>query len=99
MPMKNLEREGNVEVSKEFKVNDYITLKLEMNPWEEYWETVIYVNERRFDQCKFLLLDIPIEKIKTFDEIESIDEAAEKLDHSLENIDKHSGGIPPDVEF
>lgn len=97
--MKNLEREGNIEVSKEFKVNDYITLKLEVNPWEGYWETVIYVNERRFDQCKFLLLDIPIEKIKTFDEIESIDEAAEKLDRSLENINKHSEGIPPDVEF
>jgi len=97
--MKNLEREGNIEVSKEFKVNDYITLKLEFDTWEEYWETVIYVNERRFDQCKFLLLDIPIEEIKTFDEIESVDEAAEKLNRSLENIDKHSGGIPPDVEF
>ncbi len=97
--MKNLERERNIEGSKEFKVNDYITLKLEFDTWEEYWETVIYVNKKRFDQCKFLLLDIPIEKIKTFDEIESIDEAAEKLDRSLENTDKHSGGIPPDVEF
>lgn len=97
--MKNPEREGNIEVSKEFKVNDYIMLKLELNPWEGYCETVIYVNERRFDQCKFLLLDIPIVEIKTFDEIESIDEAAEKLDRSLENIDEPNRRIPPDVEF
>lgn len=95
----NPEREKNIEGSKEFKVNDYITLKLEFDTWEEYWETVIYVNGRRFDQCKFLLLDIPIEEIKTFDEIESIDEAAEKLDRSLENIDEHSERIPLDVEF
>jgi len=104
-----LEREGNIEdieketrkLFREFKVNNYITLKLEYNtsPWEEYWETVIYVNERRFDQCKFLLLKIPIEEIKTFDELESIDEAVEKLDRSLEPIHGPSEVIPPDVEF
>lgn len=37
----------------EFKVNDYITLKLENNT------TVIYVDNKRFNQCKFLLMDGP----------------------------------------
>jgi len=105
----NLKRERDIEsieketggFSKEFKVNDYITLKLEHYKGyiEEFWETIIYVKGERFDQCKFLLLDIPIEEIKTFDEIESIDEAAEKLDRSLEPIHGPSGGIPPDIEF
>ncbi len=105
----NPEREKNIEgieketgkFSKEFRVNNYITLELECytTPWEDYWETVIYVNGERFDQCKFLLLDIPIEEIKTFDGIESIDEAAEKLDNSLEPIYGPSEEIPLDVEF
>ena len=37
---------------KEFKVNDYITLKLEDG------KTIIYVKGKRFDQCKYLLLNI-----------------------------------------
>ncbi|KKL48171.1 hypothetical protein LCGC14_2328210, partial [marine sediment metagenome] len=53
-----------------------------------------------FDQCKFLFINIPINEIDSFDEIESVDEAAEKLDRSLE----FRGGrqvdiIPPEVEF
>ena len=79
---------------KEFKVNDFITLRLEYN------RTNIYINEQIFKQCKFLLLNIPVDEIKSFDEIQSIDEAAEKLDTTLEprngyRVDK----IPPDVEF
>ena len=54
---------------KEFKVNRYITLKLERD------ETVIYIKQKRFDQCKFLLLNIPIESVIDFDETSSIDEA------------------------
>ena len=63
---------------KKFQVNDYIELLL-IND-----ETVIYVNNRKFIQCKFLLLNIPVEEISSLDEIESVDEAAEKLDKSLE---------------
>ncbi len=40
---------------KEFKVNEYITLKL------EGIKTNIYVKGQLFNQCKFLLLNIPIE--------------------------------------
>jgi len=77
----------------EFKVNELITLKLEDG------KTIIYVDDEEFRQCKYLLLDIPIEQASSFDEIESIDEAAEKLDHSEEPREKHVSQIPPEVEF
>ncbi|KKN07632.1 hypothetical protein LCGC14_1064990 [marine sediment metagenome] len=76
----------------EFKVNDYITLKLQGG------KTNIYVKGQLFNQCKFLMINIPVEEISTFDEIESIDEATEKLDRTLENRSR-SVTIPPDVEF
>jgi hypothetical protein len=63
---------------KEFKVNDYITLKLEDE------NTNIYVKGELFNQCRYLILNIQVDKISSFDEIESIDEASEKLDVSLE---------------
>ncbi len=79
---------------KEFRVNDYITLKLESD------ETIIYVKKQQFIQCKFLLLNIPVDQITSLDEINSIDEAAEELDNSLEH-DDHAIEleIPPGVQF
>jgi len=86
------------EFSYVFKVNQYISLKLEDG--RKGKETVIYVNGKRFNQCKFLLLNIPVDKIKLFDEIESVDEASEKLDRSLEKGSKLKGSfIPPEIEF
>ena len=46
--------------------------------------TYIYVKGERFHQCKFLLLDIPKNHVRDFDEIDSIDEASEVLDDRLE---------------
>ncbi len=77
----------------EFKVNEYITLKLEKG------KTNIYVNGELFKQCKFLLLNIPVDKINSFDEIESIDKAAEKLDRSMEGEGRKSVQIPAETEF
>jgi len=86
------------EVPYEFKINQYISLKLEDG--RKGKETVIYVDGKRFNQCKFLLLDIPVDKIKLFDEIESVDEASERLDRSLEKGSKLKGPfIPPEIEF
>lgn len=62
-------------------------------------KTNIYVNDVLFNQCKFLLLEIPVNKVRSFDEVESIDEAAEKLDRSLERTNRNSSIIPPEVEF
>ncbi|NVM54294.1 MAG: leucine-rich repeat domain-containing protein [Candidatus Helarchaeota archaeon] len=74
---------------KEFKVNEYITLKLEEG------KTNIYVKGQLFNQCKFLLLNIPVDKISSFDEIDSIDEAAEKM----EKRPHQNFEIPSETEF
>ncbi|GAF70768.1 unnamed protein product, partial [marine sediment metagenome] len=78
----------------EFRVNEYLSLRLEDE------ETVICVSRARFMQCAFLLLNINVDEVSTFDEIESIDEAAEKLDASMEDpVDAYKFKIPPEVEF
>jgi len=71
----------------EFKINDYITLKLVED------ETIIYVANEPFKQCKFLLLEIPEGEIDSLDEIDSIDEAAELLDGSLEMLDDENDDL------
>ncbi len=78
---------------KEYQINDYLTLKLENKA------TTIYVDGRQFIQCKFLLLNIPLDKVRDFDDIESIDEAAERLNHDLEFQNKIKIKIPPETEF
>jgi len=45
----------------EFRVNNYITLKLESK------KVNIYVKGELFEQCKFLLLNIPTEDIDSYD--------------------------------
>ena len=80
---------------RDFKINQYITLKLIKG------KTTIFVNEEEFKQCKYLLLNILVDEIQSLSEIESIDEAAEKLDSSQESqsfSDKPSA-ILPEVEF
>jgi tetratricopeptide (TPR) repeat protein len=88
----NLSNEEPQKPLQEFKVNDFITLKLEGN------NTVIYVDGKEFKHCKYLLLKIPIDEIESFESIESIDEAAEKLDKSMERRNEKVD-IPPAVEF
>ncbi|MHA1931117.1 MAG: hypothetical protein ACW96X_01180 [Promethearchaeota archaeon] len=62
----------------EFQINEYITLKLEEG------KTNIYINGKLFEQCKFLLLNIPVKEISDLNEIGSVDEAAENLSKDLE---------------
>lgn len=75
-----------------FKVNDKLLLKFENN------RTNIYVDGRLFQQCKYLLLSIPKEKIRNYYSIDSIDEAAERLDRSLEGRSS-TYVIDPESEF
>ncbi len=77
----------------EFEVNEYLTLKLEED------KTVIYVNGERFQQCKILILDIPIEEITSFKRISSIDEAVERINRSLEYKKINRKDIPPEIVF
>ena len=79
----------------EFKINQYITLKLESGI------TNIYVSEEEFMQCKFLLLNIPIRKFDYLSNLDSIDEISERLDGSLEPIGgrKTKVVVPSETEF
>lgn len=83
----------NIKKKVEFKINDYLVLKLENN------RTNIYVKGKLFNQCKFLLLNIPVDKVHEFDEIDSIDEAAEKLDSSMEGRGRYRYNLTPETEF
>ncbi|MFW9896528.1 MAG: leucine-rich repeat domain-containing protein [Candidatus Thorarchaeota archaeon] len=65
-------------------VNTYLSLRLEDN------KTNIYVEGELFQQCKFLLLDIAVDHVSSFDNIESVDEAEVKLDLSLEKGNDYS---------
>ncbi|MBD3256596.1 MAG: hypothetical protein GF383_16000, partial [Candidatus Lokiarchaeota archaeon] len=78
---------------REYQINDYITLKLEDN------RTNIYVKDRMFRQCMYLLLNIPLRKVSEYDSINSIDEAAEKLDNSMERDFTHRAQVKPEEEF
>jgi len=77
----------------EFKVNDYLTLRLENGI------SKIYINGKLFIQCKFLLLSIPTDRVRDFDDIESIDEAAERLDSSMEGRGLTKYTLSPETEF
>lgn len=77
-------------LKKEFTINQYLKLKLEGG------RTNIYVNNRRFMQCMYLLLNISVDRIEDYDEIESIDEAAVKLNRSME---RNHSTVPPETEF
>lgn len=80
-------------MKEEFKINEYITVKLESG------KTNIYIDGKLFQQCKILLLNLPVEKINSFNEINSIDEAAEALDFSMETNPHEEFEIPANTEF
>jgi len=70
--------------SLEQKINEFITLKLENGKIQ------IYVNNRVFITCVHLLLNIPKKDISIYDEIDSIDEAA----NLYQGYDLHDRMIP-----
>lgn len=80
---------------REFRVNEFIVLKLEEG------RTVLYVDNKPFNHCKYLLLQIPIEHVNDLNDINSIDEASERLSHILEPYDdfERVEKIDPDTEF
>jgi len=79
---------------KMFRVNEYITLKLENS------KTNIYVNEKNFIHCKFLLLgDLHIGEIEDFiSNFSSVDEE-EGFANSYEYKQFTNARIPPETEF
>lgn len=79
--------------AEEFKINDYLSLKLEDS------KTEIYIANKKFRQCKYLLLDIPVDDLSSFKQIDSVDEAAFKLNASFGAFSDSLAKIPPDTEF
>ena len=73
---------------KEFKVNDYITLKMEGN------QTVIYVNRIKFQICKHLIFNIPINTLESLENIDSIDDVVRLGPFWEKNIN-----ISPEMAF
>jgi len=78
----------------EFKVNEYISLKLENNT------TYISVNNKYFEQCISLVLNISIENIQKFDNLDSIDEVADNLRNTYDYQEENTNySIDPETEF
>lgn len=80
----------------EFVVNKYITLKLIEK------DTNIYINGKSFMLCKRLMISVPIDRISDTNELDSMDEAAEKLGWDGEdqiNVDGMEYNLSPKTEF
>lgn len=79
-----------------YKINEFVTLKLENG------ESNIYIKGELFNQCKYLLLNIQKKKIKDYGNIDSIDEAVEvnNLSNELEGRRREDEfKIDPKEEF
>lgn len=83
----------------EFRVNQFLSLRLQEG------KTYLYVNNKRFYQCIRLILQIPLENAKDYDQINSIDEAAQVHKSLFQNrimegnADNISVSITPEEEF
>ena len=73
----------------EFKINNHLSLRLEEG------KTNVYVKNKLFRQCKYLLLNIAPNEIEIYEDINSIDEAVERLNKSLEYQDIKQVDISP----
>jgi len=78
---------------KEFRINEFFTLKLERK------KTNIYINNKKFIQCKFLLIEIPINDSVELDELKSIDEFSEQFGNPFDISPAHFPRVPPEAGF
>jgi hypothetical protein len=86
---------SRVHCYEEFKINEYLNLKL-VGSGIESKKTNIYVNGEKFMQCKYLLLNVPKEEVEKTYNYKSIDEAAEVYSHEHEDREDL---IDPETEF
>jgi len=80
-------------MSKVFKINEFMTLRLEDAL------TNIYVKDRLFTHCKYLLFEIPTKNVEDYSSFDSIDEVQEYYDRSHEPGHIHPTSIPAEAEF
>lgn len=66
----------------EFVINKYLSLKLENN------KTNIYIKGIKYLNWKYILIDIPVENITKFENINSIDDVIETHDEAIINTKK-----------
>ncbi|MFX1477918.1 MAG: hypothetical protein ACFFCI_07280 [Promethearchaeota archaeon] len=90
---KEIKKEEIFPEEKEFRINEHLTLKLIKG------QTEIYIDEKPFHQCKYLLLNLTQKDFKEFDDIDSIDEAFEIYNKMEKNHERHHDLIEPESEF
>ncbi|KKM18064.1 hypothetical protein LCGC14_1669450 [marine sediment metagenome] len=78
---------------KEFRINENITLKLIKG------QTEIFIDEKPFHQCKYLLLNLTQKDFNKFDRIDSIDEAFEMYNKMDKDHERDHDLIDPESEF
>lgn len=78
---------------REFTINEFLSLKLEED------KTNLYINNRLFKQCRYLMIHIPIERIEDYQEIKSIDQAADMLGWKEEGQEGVESFIDLETEF
>ncbi len=78
---------------REYRINDHLTLKLIRG------KTVIFVDNKPFHQCKYLLLNLSEKDFRKFDHIDSIDEAFEVYSNLEKSHEKKKDLIDPETEF
>ncbi len=96
--VRNSEKEEIKEETKfpeerEYRINEYLTLKLIKG------QTVIFIDEKPFHQCKYLLLNLTQKDFTKFDHVDSIDEAFEIYNVMDKNHEKDHSLIDPESEF
>ncbi len=79
--------------NKVFRINKFITLKLKRS------KTNIYINNEKFIQCKFLLLEIPIKDAIGLDALESVDEFSVRFGNPFYFRASQFQRTPPEAEF
>ncbi len=75
-----------------FQVNEHLSLKLIDN------QTILYVDDQKFEHCATLLLTIPKKEVNNLDQVDSIDKAAEILKDSHKYLAKKPD-ISPETQF
>lgn len=81
---------------KEFTINEFLTVKLVGE------DTITYVNGESYMVCKRLMISVPTDRIQDTDELDSIDEAAEKLGWEEDGQIYTNGmeyNLSPETEF
>ena len=86
-------RKANIKSNTEYKINKFLSLKLEDRT------TVIFIAGKRFRSCKYLLLNLNRISSEEVENINSIDEIAETLNHELHGRFSQTDKITPREEF